>query len=275
MRKKALIIVGAVLAVIAAVSALLLHGGADGMNAFERAEINRYLSAEASDTHEGMAVSAIMSAVEAGTDGYACTEFLGARNQIDYGTGYIHVRVGTGKDKRPVLSDGFADIDEDSVALSRVLEAFEAEGSARGLVLELSEYTALLYIDSFLVNSGYAGKTVVTGVYQTALETVCGQLPHMAVFCDYGDENTLTLEQIAELGAKGILCSGKAIDAGVFERAQQLGLRVWADCGDDIYLTVKAMQLAPEGVVTALPELVSALQSYWSDETLDTYLKEK
>lgn len=274
MFRKALVCVCCVAVLLAAAYGFLLHKGSDCLTFIQRRELNGYLASGLSRSGGDMMTPDVRVAVACGTDGYEPGSFLGARNQADYKTGSVHLKVSADAEKQPVLSGGFADIGEESVSLLRAFEELE-KSKVYFLVLELSEYTALPYIDAFLVNTGYTEKTVITGVYQSALATVREQMPHCTILCDYSDENILTLEQIAQLGADGIICSGKALNADVFTQAEQLGLIVWADCSDDVYSTVKALWLDPQGLVTKLPYLADGLRSGWHEENFELFVKEK
>lgn len=272
MRKKVIISLGAV-AVAAFVCCLLFfYKGNDEMTFFQRQTVNQYLAAspfeqDASGNNIVMPIS-----VASGTDGYDCGEFLGARNQIDYLSGCIEVKVVVTENGEVVLAESYGSVKDTPATLNRVIEQLGSDGR---LVLNLSEYSRLYDVNSVLVNNRYLSKSVITGVNENAVKYVKSFFPKTKVLCDWGKDNERSLEAIAQDGADGILCSKDAFSEKLLKKAQETGLIVWVNCEDDIYTTVKAMKFGASGVITSRPDFALTIGRDWYEEALKGYFEQQ
>ena len=130
MLKKALICFAGAAGLLLLCLFLFVIKGSDEVTFFQRQNINQYLSSVPFEQDAGGNNIIMPVAVASGTDDYPCDTFLGARNQIDYATGYVEVKVAVTPENEVVLAEGFTSYDEkDSVRLSRVIARSEEHTS--------------------------------------------------------------------------------------------------------------------------------------------------
>lgn len=274
MLKKALICFGSAVGLLVICLLLFVYKGIDEVTFFQRQNINQYLSAVPFEQDAGGNNILMPIAVASGTDGYPCDTFLGARNQIDYATGYVEVKVAVTPENEVILAEGFTSYDEEkSVRLSRVIGQLSEEYEDYGIVIELSEYSRLSYLNAILVNRGVVTKSVITGVYENSVSYIKGFFPQTKVLCDYDGENRLSLAEIRAAGADGILCTGDAFNSALAEKARAEGLIIWVDCGSDVYATMKAMKFGADGIVSDRPEFVSTMRMWWEKDAFEEAVK--
>lgn len=274
MLKKSLICFGSAVGLLVLCLLLFAYKGSDEVTFFQRQNINQYLADVPFEQDPGGNNIIMPAAVASGTDGYDSDTFLGARNQIDYGTGCAEFEVIVTDEKEVILAQEYTVFGENSVKLSRVVRQFESDFEDCRLVLKLSEYGNLGSLNSLIAGLEKTAKTYITGVHENAVSYVKSFFPQVRVLCDYGDENRLSLEQIKECGADGILCDGEAFNERLLKKAQELGLLVWVDCGKDVYSTVKAMKFGADGLLTERPRLVTALKHGWDEGSFEAAVKE-
>ena len=269
MQKKVII---ALICVAVAVSGsfLCLYKGRDEVTFFQRQYINQYLSKSPFETDEDGRAVLIPVAVASQTDGYSAGEFLGARNQIDYRTGCIEVKVAVTDSNTAVLADSYSSIGENSTELRRVIEQMQNDGAER-LVVNLSEYSRLSAINYVLTNSFVQTGCVITGVDEYALEYVVGYFPKLHVLCNYSKDSERSLEDIKQAGASGIFVPAESISKSLFNSAKELDLAIWVDCGADVYDTVKAVKFGADGIVSSRPDFADAIVTAWHESTFDSY----
>lgn len=272
MLKKA--IAAAVCAAVAAVGVCFacLYKGRDEVTFLQRQYINQYLSSNPFEKSESGENIVIPVAVASGTDGYAPHTFLGVRNQLDYGTGYIEVKVAVTDSNEVVLADSYAAIADEPVALSRVINQMEIDG-AQGLLVSLSEYSRLSAVNYVLTNTAYQSSCIITGVSENAVEYVASYFPKITVLCDYGTENVRSLESLKLAGADGVLVAADALSESLVKQAKELGLLVWVNCGSDVYCTVKAAAFSADGIVSSRPDFATGIYNEWDKYAFDLYFK--
>ncbi len=274
MLKKALICFGSAVGLLVLCLLLFVYKGGDEVTFFQRQNINQYLASVPFEQDAGGNNIIMPVAVASGTDDYPCDTFLGARNQIDYATGFIELKVAVTPENEVVLAEGFTSFDEEnSVRLSRVAEQLSEEYEDCGVVIELSEYSRMSYINAVLVSRGMVTKSVITGVHENAVSYVKGFFPQTKVLCDYNGENRLSLAEIRASGADGILCTGDAFNSSLAKKASEEGLLVWVDCGSDVYATVKAMKFGADGIVSDRPEFISSMRMWWEKDAFEEAVK--
>ncbi len=271
--KKALICVVSAVVLLVVSLLLFVYKGSDSVTFFQRQNINQYFASVPFEQDPGGNNILEPVAVACGTDGYPCDTFLGARNQIDYATGYVHVKVAVTEENEVILAQGFTDYTEDSVRLSRVIKQLNDEYEENGIVVELSEYSRLGALNAVLVNRGMESNFVITGVNENAVSYVKSFLPYIKVLCDYDSENRLSLEQIKQLGADGILCKNGVFNASLLDKARELGLLVWVDCENDVYSTVSALKFGADGIITQIPDFVISVGMTWSEDVFEDWVK--
>ncbi|MBR3755263.1 MAG: hypothetical protein IKK49_09260 [Clostridia bacterium] len=274
MLKKALICFGSAVGLLVLCLLLFVYKGGDEVTFFQRQNINQYLSAVPFEQDAGGNNIIMPVAVASGTDGYPCDTFLGARNQIDYATGYVEVKVAVTPENEVILAEGYTAYDEEkSVRLSRVINQLAQEYDEFGVVIELSEYSRLSYLNAVLVNREVVTKSVITGVHENAVSYVKSFFPQTKVLCDYNGENRLSLAEIRASGADGILCAGEVFNSSLAEKAREEGLLVWVDCDSDVYATVKAMKFGADGIVSDRPGFVADMRMWWSADAFEEAVK--
>ncbi|MBQ2964737.1 MAG: hypothetical protein IJE14_08750 [Clostridia bacterium] len=274
MLKKALICFGSAVGLLVLCLLLFVYKGGDEVTFFQRQNINQYLSSVPFEQDAGGNNIIMPVAVASGTDEYPCDTFLGARNQIDYATGYIEVKAAVTPENEVILAEGFTSYNEgESVRLSRVIDQLNEEYDDCGIVVELSEYSRLSYLNAVLVSRGMVTRTVITGVHENAVSYIKGFFPQTKVLCDYDGENSLSLAEIRASGADGILCTGEAFNSSLAEKAREEGLLVWVDCGSDVYATVKAMKFGADGIVSDRPEFISTMRMWWEKDAFEEAVK--
>ena len=274
MLKKALICFGSAVGLLVICLFLFVYKGSDEVTFFQRQNINQYLSAVPFEQDAGGNNILMPVAVASGTDGYPCDTFLGARNQIDYATGYVEVKVAVTPENEVILAEGFTSYDEEkSVRLSRVIGQLSEEYEDYGIVIELSEYSRLSYLNAILVNRGVVTKSVITGVHENSVSYIKGFFPQTRVLCDYNGKNRLNLAEIRASGADGILCTGEAYNSSLAEKAKAEGLLVWVDCGSDVYATVKAMKFGADGIISDRPDFVTTMRMWWEKDSFEEAVK--
>lgn len=272
--KKALICFGSAVGLLVLCLLLFVYKGGDEVTFFQRQNINQYLSAVPFEQDAGGNNIIMPVAVASGTDGYPCDTFLGARNQIDYATGYVEVKVAVTPENEVILAEGYTAYDEEkSVRLSRVINQLAQEYDEFGVVIELSEYSRLSYLNAVLVNREVVTKSVITGVHENAVSYVKSFFPQTKVLCDYNGENRLSLAEIRASGADGILCAGEVFNSSLAEKAREEGLLVWVDCDSDVYATVKAMKFGADGIVSDRPGFVADMRMWWSADAFEEAVK--
>ena len=272
--KKALICFGSAVGLLVLCLLLFVYKGGDEVTFFQRQNINQYLSAVPFEQDAGGNNIIMPVAVASGTDGYPCDTFLGARNQIDYATGYVEVKVAVTPENEVILAEGYTAYDEEkSVRLSRVINQLAQEYDEFGVVIELSEYSRLSYLNAVLVNREVVTKSVITGVHENAVSYVKSFFPQTKVLCDYNGENRLSLAEIRASGADGILCAGEVFNSSLAEKAREEGLLVWVDCGSDVYATVKAMKFGADGIVSDRAGFVADMRMWWSADAFEEAVK--
>ncbi len=268
-----------IIAAVSLVLALLLvwllffFKGRDELRFFERQNVNQYLSENPFEQDGGGNNVLMPVAVAAGIDGYDVSTFLGTRNQMDYLTGCIEVKVAVTQDNEPVLADSFAGIGEEPVSLGRVISQLGHDDD-NCLVINLSEYSRLYAIHACLLNNEYLIKSVITGVHENAVEYVKQYFPKTRVLCDWGTDNKRSLEEIAAAGANGILVDAKTVNSKIISQAKALGLVVWVDCESDIYATVTALKFSADGVITSRPNLTLEIGRQWYPDVIDYCIKQ-
>ncbi len=253
---------------------LVLHKGRDEVTFMQRQYINQYLSSYPFEKGKDGADILPYIAAASQIDGFAAEEFLGARNQIDYRTGSIEVRVAVADSGDVVLAGSYASIGEEPVKLSRVIKQM-SEDSVEMLVVNLSEYSRLSAINYVLSNSYVQTSCVITGVNENAFEYVKNAFPKLQVLCDYGEDSRMSFEQLCQVGASGILVSPDSIDKDLFDSARKAGLSVWVNCEDDLLATVKAISFSPDGIITSRPDFARTIVMDWSENGFDMYFKNK
>lgn len=274
MLKKALICFAGAAGLLLLCLFLFVIKGSDEVTFFQRQNINQYLSSVPFEQDAGGNNIIMPVAVASGTDDYPCDTFLAARNQIDYATGYVEVKVAVTPENEVILAEGFTSYDEkDSVRLSRVIAQLSEEYEDCGIVIELSEYSRLSYLNAVLVSRGMVTKSIITGVHENAVSYIKGFFPQTRVLCDYDGENRLSLAEIRACGADGILCTGEAFNSSLAEKAKEEGLLVWVDCGSDVYATIKAMKFAADGIITDRPEFVTQMRMWWEKDAFEEAVK--
>lgn len=269
MLKKALICFCSAAVVLVLCLLLFVYRGSDEVTFFQRQNINQFFAAEPFEKDAGGNNILMPVAIASGTDDYPSDTFLGARNQIDYATGYIEVKVAVTQENEVVLAESYTSFTEESVRLSRVISQLAEEYENYGMVIELSEYSRLSYVNAVLVNRNMITRSVITGVNENAVSYVKEFFPQTRVLCDYDGKNRLSLEDIKDRGADGILCSGEAFNDTLLNKAKELGLLVWVDCGSDVYATVKAMKFGSDGIITDRPQFVISLGMMWNEEMFE------
>ena len=274
MLKKALICAASAVGLLVVCLLLFVYKGSDEVTFFQRQNINQYLSSVPFEQDAGGNNIIMPVAIASGTDDYPCDTFLGARNQIDYATGYIEVKVAVTPENEVILAEGLTSYNEEnSVRLSRVINQLSEEYEKYGMVIELSEYSRLSYLNAILVNRSMVTKSVITGVHENAVSYIKGFFPQTRVLCDYNGENRLSLAEIRAAGADGILCTGEAFNSSLAEKARAEGLLVWVDCDSDVYATVKAMKFGADGLVSDRPNFVSEMRLWWNEDAFEEAVK--
>lgn len=272
--KKALICFGSAVGLLVLCLLLFVFKGSDEVTFFQRQNINQFLASVPFEQDAGGNNIIMPVAVASGTDDYPCDTFLGARNQIDYATGYVEVKVAVTPENEVVLAEGLTSYDEEkSVRLSRVIAQLSEEYEDCGIVIELSEYSRLSYLNAVLVSREMVIKSVITGVHENAVSYIKGFFPQTRVLCDYDGKNRLSLAEIRAAGADGILCTGEAFNSSLAEKAKEEGLLVWVDCGSDVYATVCAMKFGADGIISDRPEFISAMRMWWSKDAFEEAVK--
>ncbi len=272
MRKKILISTAAVAGAVFICLMLFVFKGNDEMTFFQRQTVNQYLAASPFEQDESGNNKTVPIAVAAGIDGYGFGEFLGVRNQIDYLSGCIEVKVAVTDKNEVVLAESYSAIKESPVSLSRVIAQLGERGK---LVVNLSEYSRLSAVNSAIINNGYLAESIVTGVDENAVEYVKRFFPKVKVLCDWNGENERSLEDIASAGADGVLCTQEVFDKKLVEKARDLDLAVWVNCAEDIYTTVEALKFGAAGIITLRPDFAMSVSRDWNEGTLKGFLSEK
>lgn len=269
MRKKVII---ALVCVAVAVGGcfLCLYKGRDEVTFIQRQYINQYLSKSPFATDEDGRTLLVPVAVASQTDGYSAGEFLGARNQLDYRTGCIEVKVAVTDSNTAVLADSYSSIGENPAELRRVIEQMEKD-SAEKLVVNLSEYSRLSAINYVLTNSFIQTGCIITGVDEYALEYIVGYFPKLHVMCNYSKNSERSLEEIKQAGAAGIFVAAESINKALFQSAKELDLAVWVDCGAEVYDTVRALKFGADGIVSSRPDFADAIVTSWHESSFDSY----
>lgn len=272
MLKKAVIVLVCVAVAVSGCYFLCFYKGKDEVTFIQRQYINQYLASSPFEQDENGKPILIPVAVASQTDGYGAGEFLGARNQIDYRTGCIEVKVAVTDSNAAVLAQSYADIGENPVELRRVIEQMEKD-SADALVVNLSEYSRLSAINYVLTNSSVQTSCVITGVDEYALEHVKASFPKVRVLCTYTKDSKRSLEAVKEAGASGILIQTDSINKSLISKAKELDLIVWADCAEDVYATVEAIKFSVDGIISSRPDFADAMVNAWHESTFDSYFQ--
>lgn len=238
----------------------------------QRQYINQYFNSVPFEKYDNGEYIVPAVAVASQIDGYGAEEFLGARNQIDYRTGCIEVKVAVTDSGSAVLAESYSSIGDEPVNLSSVIKQMQ-EDSADTLVINLSEYSRLSAVNYVLINSYVAGSCVITGVDENAFDAVKSSFPKLNVLCNYGKDSVRTLEELKEAGASGIMMTEETFDKSLAAKAKELDMLVWVDCGDDILTTVEALKFHADGIISSRPGFAHTIINDWNQDAFERYFK--
>lgn len=276
-KKKLLIILPACALVALLLCFLLFFKGQDNMTLIQRAKADSYLSENIFFNEEtGEEIRTVK--VAAANDSEAAEEdsFLWFRNRYESVSTHVELNIAFNSEGMAYLADSFESVNENSVPFERVLRfVIGGEDTRTGFVLNLHEYTNVSILAANIESLELDGRTVITGVTENSVYAVSRYFRNTPVLCDYSGDNILTLEQLRDRGADGILCSYKDFSPSLAKKAKELKMQVWVDCEADLYGTVNAVYNGADGIISSKPDVVSHCVRNWGDErNLDILLEE-
>lgn len=277
MNKKPIVLVSCVVAAVIAVAMCVctFSKGKDGITPFQRLNVVQYFAANPFEKEDGTYQAPVIAVSPRVNPGKENT-FLGSKAQINTGAEGMLMNVAVNSNKEVVVAASYDDISEDSPQVYRVFKYMEENGRDDISVLfNLSEYSSLETVSSLIEAAQLGKRALITGVNENSVKYVKSFFSHGTVLCDYDTNSKRSIPQIRADGARGIFCTARAFDRGVYEAAKKCGLSVWVDCGSDVYKTVLALKLNVDGIVTDDPEFVNYICNNWGIEQFDGYWSAK
>ncbi len=271
MNKKLLIASSACVVFVVVICFLLFIKGGDSMNAFERSQVDRFLSVNPFiDEESGDVVRTVSIAAANNDESAERNSFLWFRNRYDQGTSHVLVNVAFNTDGKACLADSFAEANGNSVDFQRVVrQLIQEDDEQTGFVINLCEYGALRDFASTLGAFELERRSVVIGVNENALPVVSESLINVPVLCDYSSATKSSLEELKENGAAGIYCHTEDFSYTLLEKAKSLGMLVWVNCEDEIFGTLEAMYYLADGIVSSKPQMAVLAMDNWTPELAD------
>ncbi len=247
------------------------------MTLIQRAKADSYLSENIFfDEETGEKIRTVN--VAAANDSEAAEEdsFLWFRNRYESIATHVELNIAFDSAGVAYLANSFDSANESAVTFERVLRFVVGQEDTRtGFVLNLHEYTNIATVAANIESLELDGRTVITGVTENSVSAVSRYFRNTPVLCDYNSSNILSLEQLQERGADGILCSYKDFSPLLLKKAKELKMLVWVDCEAHLYGTVNAIYHGADGIISSKPDAVSYCAHNWGDERmLDILLDE-
>lgn len=277
MKKKLLIILPACALAAIFLCFLLCFKGQDNMTLIQRANAGRYLSKNIFiDDETGEKIRSVYVAAANDSEAAEADSFLWFRNRYESVATHVELNLAFDSEGTAYLADSFDSANESAVTFERVLRfVLDQEDTRTGFVLNLHEYTNIASVAANIESLELDGRTVITGVNENSVYAVSRYFRNTLVLCDYSGKNILTLEQLQERGADGILCSYKDFSPSLLKKAKEFNLQVWVNCEADLYGTIKAIYHGADGIISANPDAASYCVQRWGDERLLKMLSTK
>ncbi len=245
--------------------------GTDTLTFFQKVHVNSMLSSNPfTDEESGDIINPVCIAAANDSEGAADDSFLWFRNRYESLASHVELNIAFDRDGNAYLAESFDAVNEKSVPFSRVLSHIVEQGdNETGFVLNLCEYTALGSLAASIEQLGLQYRTVIVGVDENALSVVKSSFTKTPVLCTYDSETELTLEELAQAGADGIICSSDKLKKSLVKEAEELGMLLWVDCGDNLYDTIKAFDFCVDGIVSSTPEMAAYIYGSWNKSLIN------
>ncbi len=249
---------------------LAFFKGADTLTFFQEIHVKTMVSSNPFiDEETGEIINSVSFAAANDSTNADTNSFLWFRNRYESGATHVELNIAFDRSGVPYLADSFDSVNEDSVPFERVLRhVVEQSDDETGFVLDLCEYTSLGTLAANIEQLGLQYRTVIVGVDENALSVVTRYFAKTPVLCTYDSETKMTLEELSEAGADGIICKADKLSGALVKKARSLGLLVWVECDDDLYDTIRAFNFCVDGIITATPEIASYIYSSWNEELI-------
>ncbi|MBQ5825352.1 MAG: hypothetical protein IIW48_11180 [Clostridia bacterium] len=250
---------------------LLFFKGGDRLTLPQRIAVNGYLSANPFFGEESGDLLHFVD-VAAGNDSEATEKntFLWFLNRCDGDATYVELDIAFDSDNRPCLADSYDTVGENPVLFERVLGHIGGlDYKEVRLVLNLREYTNLESLNAAICQNNMQRRTLITGVNEISLPAVVKCFNNVNILCDYDSHTKSSLEQLKELGARGIICSADKLTKSLADEAKELEMLIWVRCDNEVYGTLKAMNYCVDGVVSSVPEFACMVRDSWGDLLID------
>ena len=230
---------------------LAFFKGADTLTVFQKLHVNSMISSNPFiDEETGEIINPVSFAAANDSTNADTNSFLWFRNIYESGATHVVLDIAFDRSGVAYLASSFDDVTAESVTFERVLgHAAEYGDGEIGFVLNLCEYTSLAGIAANIEQTGLQYNTVITGVNENALSVVTRYFAKTPVLCTYDSETKMTLEELSEAGADGIICKADKLSGALVKKARSLGLLVWVECDDDLYDTIRAFNFCVDGMV--------------------------
>lgn len=263
--KKKLLIALPVCIILSVIAFLAFHKGEDTLTYFQRKQVTEmFASVPFVDAKTGELIHPVAVAAANDSTGAEKNTFLWFLNRYDSVADYVKLDIAFSREGVPYLGESYDTVTQDSVKLERVFMHFlEQNDETTGLVLNLCEYTSLDLLSANIEQFGMQRRTIIVGVNEGSLSVVKHYFQKTAVLCTYDSDTESSLEELAKAGADGIVCAPDKLTDSLVTKADELGLIVWADCGDELYGTVKAMNFCVDGVISETPEMACYIFDAW------------
>lgn len=249
---------------------LLFFKGADTLTFFQKLHVNSMLSSNPfTDEETGETVNPVSFAAANDSTNTDTNSFLWFRNRYESDATHVMLDIAFDRSGTAYLESSFDSVTEQSVPFERVLRYVVEQGDGEtGFVLNLCEYTSLAGLAANIEQLGLQYNTVITGVNENALSVVKRYFAKTPVLCTYDSKTKLTLEELSEAGADGIICKADKLTGSLVKKARSLGLLVWVECGDDLYGTIRAFNFCVDGIITSNPEMASYIYGTWNEDLI-------
>lgn len=250
---------------------LAFFKGADTLTFFQKIHVKSMLSSNPFvDEETGDIVNFVSVAAANDSTNTDSNSFLWFRNRYESDATHVELNIAFDRSGVPYLADSFDDVTKDSVPFERVLRHVVDQGDDEtGFVLNLCEYTSLGTLVANIEQLGLQYRTVIVGVDENALSVVKYYFTKTPVLCTYDSDTDLSLKELAEAGADGIICEADKLTKSLVKETEELGLLLWVDCGDDFYDTVRALNFCVDGIVSDVPEMAVFIHSSWDKNLID------
>lgn len=250
---------------------LAFFKGADTLTFFQKIHVKSMLSSNPFvDEETGDIVNFVSVAAANDSTNTDSNSFLWFRNRYESDATHVELNIAFDRSGVPYLADSFDDVTKDSVPFERVLRHVVDQGDDEtGFVLNLCEYTSLGTLVANIEQLGLQYRTVIVGVDENALSVVKYYFTKTPVLCTYDSDTDLSLKELAEAGADGIICEADKLTKSLVKETEELGLLLWVDCGDDFYDTVRTLNFCVDGIVSDVPEMAVFIHSSWDKNLIN------